>query len=118
MGKQAIVTFPDGSKKTVPLDAKHTTTILNLPRGTYTVRITAGSGIVAATQFVLSKDKIVDVPVISILDMAILAAIAILVAMALVLIGRRRWRNPLIRKLRRPLRGEPLLAEQREEVLT
>ena len=118
MGKQAIVTFPDGNKQTVTLNAQHTATLPNLPRGTYTVRLKVGNGIVAADQFALSKDKTVDVAVISLVDIAVLIAAALIAALALIAIGRHWWRYRPVRKLRRLLRRDSSFVEQPEDVLS
>ena len=118
MGKQAIVTFPDGTKRTVTLNAHHTATMPNLPRGTYTVRLKAGNGIVAADQFALSKDKTVDVAVISLVDIAVLIAAALVAALALIAIGRRWWRYRPVRKLRRLLRRDSSFDVQPEDILS
>jgi hypothetical protein len=118
MGKQALVTFPDGTTRTVTLNAQHTATVPNLPRGTYTVRLKAGNGIVAADQFALSKDKTVDVAVISLVDIAVLIAAALIAALALIAIGRHWWRYRPVRKLRRLLRRDSSFDEQPEDVLS
>jgi hypothetical protein len=90
-GEQAVVTFPDGGKLTVPLDSQHTAMLTNLPRGNYRVVIKAGSAIVGAQQFTLSKDKTADLAVISMLDMAVLLGLLLIIAVVLVVIGRQYW---------------------------
>jgi hypothetical protein len=116
MGETAIVTFPDGAKQTVRLNAQHTATLSNLPRGTYTVLIKAGKGIVASELFALSKDKRVNLPVISLLDIGVLLAAALGAALALVAIGRRRWHNRLIRRFRRSPPRHVSFTERQEDV--
>jgi hypothetical protein len=118
VGKQAIVTFPDGSKQTLTMNAQHSATLLNLPRGTYSVVIKAGTAIVATDQFVLSKDKTADIAVISAVDLLVLGSAAFGVAVALLALGRHRWRYRLVRRFRRSLRRDPAIGSQREEVLT
>jgi hypothetical protein len=118
VGKQAIVTFPDGSEQTVTLNAQHSATLPNLPRGTYSVLIRAGTAIVATDQFVLSKDKTADIAVISAVDLLVLGSAAFGVAVGLLALGRHRWRYRLVRRFRRSLRRDPAIGSHREEALT
>ena len=100
LGTSATVTYPDGGKLTVPLNAEHTATLTNLPRGTYKVTLDAGRAIVGVQQFGLSKDKTADLIVISALDLAILVGVLLMIAVALLVIGRQYWRR-LLHRLRR-----------------
>jgi hypothetical protein len=117
-GTSATVTYPDGTKHTVRLDAHHTATLMNLPRGTYKVHLRAGRAIVANDQFVLSKDKAADEAVISGLDLVVLGVGFLLVAVALLLLGRIHWRNRLVRRFRRKLAGHEVDLVTPEDVLT
>jgi hypothetical protein len=110
MGTSATVTFPDGGKLNVPLNAEHTATLTNLPRGNYRVTLEAGRAIVGVQQFGLSKDKTADLVVISALDLAILLGLLLIIAVSLLVIGRQYWR----RLLNRPRRErDALLAQQK-----
>jgi hypothetical protein len=114
LGTSATVTYPDGGTITVPLvGAQHTVKLHDLPRGNYKVTIEAGRGIVGVQQFGLSKDKTADLIVISALDMVILIGTLLLIAIALLVIGRQYWR----RLLARPRRESRVVA-LREEILT
>jgi hypothetical protein len=113
LGTSATVTFPDGGKQTVPLNAEHTAKLTNLPRGKYKVTIEAGRGIVGAQQFSLSKDKTADLIVITALDMTILLGLLLSIAIGLLVIGRQHWR----RLATRP-RREHNLVLPREKILT
>jgi hypothetical protein len=93
LGTSATVTFPDGGKRTVPLNSEHTATLYDLPRGRYKVSIEAGRGIVGVQQFNLSKDKTADLIVITALDLAILVGVLVGIAAALLVIGRQYWRR-------------------------
>jgi hypothetical protein len=114
LGTSATVTFPDGGQQTVQLNAEHTATLLNLPRGTYKVTIKAGRAIVGAQQFTLSKDKTADLTVISVRDLAILLGVLLLIAGALLVIGRQYWRRPHNRRSG----PEREVVEPREKILT
>jgi hypothetical protein len=111
-GTSATVTFPDGGKLTVPLNAEHTALLRDLPRGKYQVVIEAGRSIVGVQQFSLSKDKTADLTVISALDLMILFGALLLIALALLTIGRQYWRRLLGRSHRQ--RGDVL--PPREEI--
>ena len=83
------------------------------------MRMKAGNGIAATEHFVLSKDRLVDVAVISVLDIAMLAAAAFLIGLTLLAIGRHHWGNRIVRRFRRQLRGDhPPVSDAREKVLT
>ena len=113
LGTSATVTFPDGGKLTVPLNAEHTAKLSNLPRGNYKVTLDAGRAIVGVQQFGLSKDKTADLIVISAVDLAILVGVLLIVAIALLVIGRQYWR----RLLTLPRRAREVMA-LREKILT
>ena len=98
LGTSATVTYPDGGTVTVPLGAEHTAKLTNLPRGTYKVSIEAGTAIVGVQQFGLSKDKTADLIVISALDLAILFGVLLIIAVALLVIGRQYWRRLLLKR--------------------
>jgi hypothetical protein len=112
LGTSATVTFPDGGKLTVPL-IDHTATLTNLPRGNYKVTIDAGKAIVGVQQFGLSKDKTADLIVISAVDLVILLGVLLLIAVALLVIGRQYWR----RLLNRSRRARAVVVP-REKILT
>src|SRR4029077_17541992 len=95
-GEQAVVTFPDGTEQTAPMDNDHTAVFPRLPRGTYQASVKAGTAIIGDHQLRLSRDVTLNVPVISPVDVTILAGSLILVAVGLVLVGRRHVRRGLI----------------------
>jgi hypothetical protein len=117
MGTEAVVTFPDGSQQIVPFNAQHVGTLPHVPRGTYTVKVKAGHSIAAISQFAASKDKNIDVAVISMFDLALLAGAGLLVAIALLLIGRNQWRRWIVRRFRRSLDTSPPMASVKEDAL-
>ena len=117
MGTAAIVTFPDGGQVSIPFDSQHRATLNDVPRGTYQIRVKAGHGIAAKTQFTASKDKTIDVAVISSLDLLLLGGSGLLIALGLLLIGRLQWRHRLVRRHRRSIDDGPFLPAVREEAL-
>lgn len=102
VGSQARVTLPDGTVRAVPLGPDHSATLTGLPRGTYAVSVVSGHGIVLAEQFTLSRDKALNVAVVSVVDQATIAGVALAVAAGLLVLGRAR--------LRRYLRAAPARA--------
>ena len=114
LGSSATVTFPDGGTLTRPLNAEHRVTLTNLPRGQYKVTIEAGRSIVGSQQFSLSKDKTADLAVITAWDLAILLGALVLLAVALLVIGRQYWR----RLINRPRHAPEEFMPPREKILT
>ncbi len=99
-GADAVITFPDGTIQTKPLGTNDAAVFARLPRGTYKAQVTAGSSIVASQQLRLSRESTVSVPVISPLDVAIVLGSITLVALALVLIGRKKTRHRVLGQVR------------------
>jgi hypothetical protein len=102
---QARVTCPDGTVQTVPLGPDHTATLHNLPRGRYSVTVVSGGGLVLADEFILSRDKELDLPVVSRADLGTIGVAAVLVAVGLLLAGRSRLRRRLRAVAVRAVRG-------------
>jgi hypothetical protein len=100
LGAAAVITFPDGTVRTVPFGADHVAVLDGLPRGDYRLDITSGRGIVLTRTLRLSRPTSADLVVVSYLDLATVVGGLILVAVALLLIGRagrlRRWLNAVI----------------------
>jgi uncharacterized membrane protein YidH (DUF202 family) len=67
------------------------------------VQMKAGHAVVATDQFVLSRNKVDNIAVISAGDLGLLASFLVIVALALLAIGRRAWANRLVRRFRRTL---------------
>lgn len=114
LGASATLTYPDGGKLTVRLDSHHTVTLPNLPRGNYQVTLAAGRSIVGSQQFVLSKNKTADLTVITARDLSLLLGLLLILAAALVIVGRQYWRRWLARL--RP--ADRIAPPAREKILT
>ena len=106
-GDEALVTFPDGEVRTAPLDGDHSATFGHLPRGTYQVTVNAGSSIVGSHQVRLSRSTTLNVPIISAVDIAIVAGSVLSLGIGLVLVGRKSIRRRVIA----PFRAATPLAE-------
>src|SRR5258706_148824 len=73
VGTAAVVTYPDGTVRTVPFGSDHTATLSNLPRGTYKVSVGGAGGIVLEEQVGLSRDKVLTVGVLTVGDLTTIA---------------------------------------------
>jgi hypothetical protein len=74
VGKAVTLTYPDGGKSTVPLDANGKASVFNLARGNYSVRVEA-QGYSFDRPIVLSRNQYVDLPVITYLDFVVLGTV-------------------------------------------
>jgi len=97
---QAVITLPDGSVRELPLGRDHPAVFAHLPRGTYEATISAGASIVGDHQVRLSRDVTLRAPVISPIDIVILGGSVVVVALGLLLIGRRQLRRRLVSPFR------------------
>jgi hypothetical protein len=87
------VTLPDGSVRAVPFGDGRTATLRDLPHGQYEVEVTGGNGLRAAQQIRLSRTQSVQVRVVSRADLAVAAGVLAMVAIGLLLAGRRLRRR-------------------------
>jgi hypothetical protein len=94
-GKTVQLTYPDGSKVTVPLGAEHEYTFVNLPRGSYKVKV--GGGLIALASTVrLSRNQTATEVVVTEADAGELALMLFSVTAVVVaagVIGRRLRRQ-------------------------
>jgi hypothetical protein len=93
VGRQAELTYPDGTARSFAFGPDHTATVRHLPRGSYTVRVKGVSGVAFAEQLNLSKDKAVDVTAINPTDLVILGTVLSVLAAGLLLVGRRQGKR-------------------------
>lgn len=88
-GKLEIV-FPDGTVRTATLGGSSSQVLFpRLPRGDYTLNLHAG-GIVPPTPVTLSRSQVALVRVITYLDLAVGAALMLIVVAVLLWLGRRQ----------------------------
>lgn len=116
-GAEALVTLQGGSVRQVPLRAGHTVTLIALPQGSYKVAVKSGGGIISAQSIRLSRNEVVDLTVVTPVDLATVGAAVVVVLFGLPLLAgsRRRRLLGLLRnsrtewrlRLRRWLRREP-----------
>jgi hypothetical protein len=110
VGKKLDLIYPDGHKLSFPLRGRPIE-LRSLPRGTYGLKIHAW-GYSPAVPVALSKDQVIDLRVISYLDMLVIAFVAVAMTAFLVLVRRPHLRRRLgvAARLRRLRPVEPAQA--------
>jgi hypothetical protein len=98
IGSRLEIVGPDGRMRRRALDADGRVQLTRLPRGVYRVR-TNVDGLGASRLITLSRHQVVEVKVLSILDLAILGVSASALAIGLVLVRRPRLRARIGRLL-------------------
>jgi hypothetical protein len=104
LGTGARVTGPDGRVMSVRFDASHKATLQQLPRGRYQVTVLGARGVVLDEQINLSRDHAVPATVVSLADLTTVGGGLLLIAITLLLIGRRWLRQPVARFVGSPIR--------------
>lgn len=95
-GAEVVLTFPDETVQVAPLGESGAAVFRHIPRGTYQAVVRAGPAIVNSEHLRLSRDITVAVPVISILDLIVLTVTVALIAIGVLLIGRRTLRRKVL----------------------
>lgn len=103
VGKKLDLVYPDGRKASFPMHGRQIV-LHSLPRGTYGIKIHA-PGYTPAVPLALSKDQVIDLRVISYLDMFVIALAAVAVTAFLVLVRRPHLRRRLADTWRRAREG-------------
>jgi hypothetical protein len=88
VGKTVEVQFPDGQKKSYPLDKSGSVEIHSLARGIYTIDLTGTNGLDSKIPVALSRNQDVAVNVVTYLDLGVVGGISLLFAIGLVIYGR------------------------------
>jgi hypothetical protein len=93
-GREVILTLPSGRERRLGLDENGALTLPALPRGDYRLR-PAASGLTPERPVALSRDQIVELKVVSWLDLAAVCLGLGSIGLALVLVRRPHiWRAP------------------------
>jgi hypothetical protein len=100
LGKSVTLTYPSGRTRLVELSKDGTTNLSGLPRGNFKIKADA-PGVSPERPLALSRDQVVELKVISYLDLALAAGV--LGALAILLLVIRR---PHLRRLPGGRRGE------------
>lgn len=100
MGKGLRVDYPSGDSRHVTLDPAGRMRLESLSRGSYTVTVQGAQGLRSPMPVALSRNREVNIAVISYLDLAIGGGILAVIALAALLVGRRKTLPRLIHALR------------------
>lgn len=92
VGSAVEMTDANGAVRTLTLDGGARATVHNLPRGDYEL-LAKGPGMKMPTPVSLTRDQVVDLKLFTWLDVGVLMAGPLVVAVALFLLGRRRRRR-------------------------
>jgi hypothetical protein len=105
LGKSVTLTYPSGRKRLVRLSKDGTSNLTGLPRGNFKIKSNA-AGLSPERPLALSRDQVVELAVISYLDLALAAALLGALAIAL-LVARRPHLRRLPGRLRRVRTAQP-----------
>ena len=90
VGKSVNLVYPDGHFQSYPLAQDGTASIHALARGNYTVQVLDAKGLKQIIPVALSRSQTVDIHVPTNLDLIIIILVGLVVALSLILFGRRR----------------------------
>lgn len=99
VGRRLDLVYPDGRKVSFPLKG-HPLLLRSLPRGTYGIKVHAW-GYAPSVPLALSKDQVIDLRVISYLDMVVIVLAAAAVTALLILLRRPQLRRRVVEWWRR-----------------
>ena len=85
---ELAVTYPDGTTSKLGTAPDGGAKMENLARGSYTIKV-AGPGYTQLQTVALSRSQYVDLPVLSYLDMGVIAGTLLVILLCLVVFGRR-----------------------------
>jgi hypothetical protein len=88
VGTGIILEYPDGSEQEFPYQGQDGVELKNVARGTYRVTISGASGLSLPVIMIVSRDQSASPAVFTLLDMLVLGAGGVLVALGLLFMGR------------------------------
>jgi len=88
VGNGISLEYPDGHVKSLTFGADKTISLETLARGTYRLKVDGVQSLTGWTPIALSRDQAVQLQVFSYLDVAVIAALGVLVALTLLFYGR------------------------------
>ena len=100
IGTGIELTYPDGRVEFVEFDENGSVTLINVARGLYKVQVVLdenhwatrwGYGIAPLTPVALSRNQVVPLLVVSLLDMTLAFLIGLTIALGLLYYGRPKW---------------------------
>jgi hypothetical protein len=88
VGNAVLLKYPNGRVESYPLNAAGSVSIPSLARGIYQIQLTGINGLDTTTPVALSRDQVVTQNVVTYLDLAIVGAFGLFIALGLLLFGR------------------------------
>ncbi len=109
LGSSVRLEYPDHSQGDIPLDKNGEGHVYSLPRGAYKVSVNTHLGIAPVSSLTMSRDQVVDLKVISYLDILTVLLVGLALGPGLLLIGQPRlrqsiWSGAFLKYLRHPFR--------------
>jgi hypothetical protein len=90
IGTSVNILLPNGQTQNYPLDKSGVLEIHSLARGIYRVSLLGVKGLGTSTPVALSRNQIVNLRIVTVLDIAVVGLFGFLVAIGLILYGRPR----------------------------
>ena len=100
VGNSIDVLYPNGQTKNYPLDSSGKLEIHALARGIYRVSLVGIKGLGTSTPVALSRNQVVNLNIITPLDLAVVGAISIFLGVGLIIYGRPWMLNFLLGRKR------------------
>jgi len=88
IGQSANITFPDGQVVNYPLNGAGGLDVHSLPRGIYHISLPGVTGLGTSTPVALSRNQVVNMRVVTTLDIAVVGVLSIGLALGLIFYGR------------------------------
>jgi hypothetical protein len=110
-GKSINLLFPDGEVSNYPLDAAGSAEIHGLARGNYTIEVVGAKGLGNRIPVALSRNQNASIKVLTYTDIGIISIIGFLIALSLLIYGRRKSLISTLKNRQQTSQGEasPLL---------
>jgi hypothetical protein len=104
VGQSVNVTLPDGQAVNYPLNASGSLDVSSLPRGIYHIALPGVTGLGTSTPVALSRNQVVNMRVVTTLDMAVMGFLSVSLALGLIFYGRPWLLGFIFRRKRSPTR--------------
>jgi hypothetical protein len=98
IGQSVDITLPDGQVQNYALNGSGSVDIHTLPRGIYHVSLPGVKGLGTSTPVALSRNQVVNLNVVTLLDIEVIGALAVGLALGLILYGRPWLLNFLFKR--------------------
>lgn len=107
VGKSINLLYPNGQNKAFPLDRTGSVEIHGLARGNYTVQIMGAKGLGNKMPVALSRNQSADMKILTYVDVGIIGFLGFVVAIAMLIYGRRQVFLKMLRNQQQPVTPHP-----------